>query len=59
VLGSSGGGKGLLFVVPCLDGNQKWTGAAKVRKVLFAGNRKERPHGVRNPGTSSPLGQVL
>jgi hypothetical protein len=47
-------------LVPCLDGNQRWTPAAKVRKVLFADKRKERPHGVmhRDPETGGPLGQV-
>jgi hypothetical protein len=33
-------------LVPCLGGNQKPTRAAKVRKVLFAEKRKERPHEV-------------
>jgi hypothetical protein len=27
-----------------LDGNQRWTAAAKVRKVLFVEKRKERLH---------------
>jgi hypothetical protein len=29
-----------------LGGNQRWTRAAKVKKVLFAEKRKERPHVV-------------
>jgi hypothetical protein len=32
-------------LVLLLDGNQRWTQAAKVRKVLFVEKRKERPHG--------------
>jgi hypothetical protein len=33
-------------LVPHLDGNQRQTPAAKVRKVLFAEKRKESPHRV-------------
>jgi hypothetical protein len=36
----------LRVLVPSLDGNQRRTRAGKVRKVLFAEKRKERPHGV-------------
>jgi hypothetical protein len=32
--------------VPSLDGNQRQTRAAKVKKVLFAEKRKERPQRV-------------
>jgi hypothetical protein len=47
-------------LIPRLDGNQRQTQATKVRKVLFAENRKERPHGVmqQDPETSGPLSQV-
>jgi hypothetical protein len=47
---------GVRVLFPCLDGNQRWTGAAKVRKVLFAENRKERLHGVmqRDPENGVP-----
>jgi hypothetical protein len=34
------GGQVMRVLVPSLDGNQKWTRAAKVRKVLFADKRK-------------------
>jgi hypothetical protein len=30
-------------LVRCLDGNQRWTSAAKVREVLFVEKKKERP----------------
>jgi hypothetical protein len=49
---SSGGGEGPLV---CLDINNRWTRAAKVRKVLFAEKRKERQ---QDPETGGPLGQV-
>jgi hypothetical protein len=47
-------------LVLCLDGNQRQTPEAKVRKVLFAEKRKERLHGVmkRDLETSGPLSQV-
>jgi hypothetical protein len=56
-LGSSGGGEGPLVH---LDRNQRWTQAAKVRNVLFAEKRKERPHEVIqwDLETSSPLSQI-
>jgi hypothetical protein len=40
--------------------NQRWTGAAKVREVLFVEEKKERLHGVmqRDLETSGPLSQV-
>jgi hypothetical protein len=45
---------------PHLDGNQRPTQAAKVRKVLFAEKRNARPHGDmrQDPETASPLVQV-
>jgi hypothetical protein len=57
VLGSSGGGEGPLL---CLYRNQRQSQAAKVRKVLFAEKRKERPNGLMqwDPETCSSLGQV-
>jgi hypothetical protein len=37
-------------LVLCLDGNQRWTAAAKVREVSFAEKRKERPLGGHTVG---------
>jgi hypothetical protein len=47
-------------LVLLLDGNQRWTQAAKVREVLFAEKRKERLYGDMqwDPATSGPLSQV-
>jgi hypothetical protein len=47
-------------LVQCLNGNQRQTQAAKVRKVLFAEKRKERLHEVmqQDPETSGLLSQV-
>jgi hypothetical protein len=45
---------------PLLDENQRWTPAAKFKKVLFVEKRKKRLHGVMqwDLETSGPLGQV-
>jgi hypothetical protein len=43
-----------------LDGNQRQTRAAKVRRILFVEKRKEKLHGAmqQNLEISGPLGQV-
>jgi hypothetical protein len=42
------------------DRNQRQTGAAKVRKILFVVKRRERLHGgmQQDPETGGPMGQV-
>jgi hypothetical protein len=44
-------------LVLLFDGNQRWTQAAKVKKVLFAEKRKERAHGghAEGPGNQWSL----
>jgi hypothetical protein len=47
-------------LVPLLGGNQRQTGAAKVREVLFVEKKKKRQHGVMqwDPETGGLLNQV-